>query len=80
MMIPPTLRTLKLKKRNSLDGLEILFDEGYFTIALSMTKSHYHLLEWWWDGRYGKRYSLIFEQRSNAEKHADLLIADNKKG
>ena len=74
----PTLRTLKLKKPN--DSVEVLFDNGSFAVGISMTKSHYHILEWWWDGRYGKCYSLIFEQRSNALKHAQQLITENTKG
>jgi hypothetical protein len=59
---------------------ELLFDNGKFAVAITKTKSGYNLLEWWWDGRYGKRYSGIFEQRKNAEAHAQQLIKENTKG
>jgi len=65
-----------LKKTNDTG---IIFDDGFFKVSITPTKSHFHLLEWWtWLDR--KRYSLIFEQRANAEKYATELIKEKTGG
>lgn len=62
-----------MKKTNDTG---IIFDDGFFVVSITPTKSHFHLLEWWMSGQYRKRYSLIFEQRANAEKYATQMIEE----
>jgi len=57
---------------------DFVFDNGNFFIAISKTRGSFYLLEWWWDER--KPYSLLFEQRENAERHAQNLLRPIGKG